>query len=164
MNPKRIIWLPIDHLNLSSCTLNGHSGEKLRESINTNGIKMPLLIDKDGLIIGGVKRFNAAKQLGHKFVPVVIEEGIVDLVIRFAGFIKTGNCVSYGHYSSFLIATKEIKGNKRLFISLNGLSEWIYKRNEVLVYQTQIKPACLGVIPLLKNSGSCNVIIHPRRS
>lgn len=50
----------------------------LREDISRNGIKIPLIVNKDGVIIDGYTRYEIAKELGLKKVPVKILDDCVD--------------------------------------------------------------------------------------
>ena len=43
----------------------------MRESIRRDGIKVPLLITSDGLLLDGHRRLSIAKEIGLKKVPVV---------------------------------------------------------------------------------------------
>lgn len=47
---------------------------KLTEHIKKNGIKVPILITTQKVIIDGLRRLEAAKSLGHKDVPIVVAD------------------------------------------------------------------------------------------
>lgn len=48
--------------------------EELKESIKEKGIITPLLVTKVGVIISGHRRYNAAKALDFKEVPIIVSE------------------------------------------------------------------------------------------
>jgi len=50
----------------------------LEQDILENGIRQPLLITEDGLILNGWRRYRIAKKLGLKSVPVVVFHGEVE--------------------------------------------------------------------------------------
>ncbi len=53
------------------------AGEQLRESITKFGVCEPLVINQDGLIIGGHQRYRTLKGLGRKIVPVYVPDRIL---------------------------------------------------------------------------------------
>ena len=52
------------------------------ESIRQFGFLVPLVIDKDGVIVAGHTRYKAAQTLGLKSVPCVIAEELTDVQIK----------------------------------------------------------------------------------
>ena len=52
--------------------------EPLMASIRRFGFRVPVVIDKDGVIIAGHTRYLAAKRLGIKTVPVVRAENLTE--------------------------------------------------------------------------------------
>ncbi len=67
-------------------------------------------------------------------------------MIRRAGYLKNGTCIRYKNHGSPLIATDHWIGNRRLFVSLNGLSELCERQEQVYVYASDTIPKCVGVI------------------
>jgi len=51
--------------------IGGKAFAKLKADIMENGIKQPLLVDKNNTIIDGMIRFEIAKSLGYTKVPIV---------------------------------------------------------------------------------------------
>jgi ParB-like chromosome segregation protein Spo0J len=47
---------------------------ELEASIKQHGIQRPLVVDRDGLVLDGVRRLTVAKSLGMKDVPVIISQ------------------------------------------------------------------------------------------
>ncbi len=58
--------------------INKDAINAVKNSIKQFGFKVPLVIDKDGVIVTGHTRYEAAKQLGMKTVPCVISDDISD--------------------------------------------------------------------------------------
>jgi len=67
-------WVPIG--NLKPHPLNARSDESLDESlvasVSKHGIRSPIQVDGDGMIISGHRRYAAAKLCGHVRVPVTV--------------------------------------------------------------------------------------------
>jgi DNA modification methylase len=72
--PLAIEQLPVSSLRPYSRNARTHSPKQITQiaaSIRTFGFNNPVLIDKDGVIIAGHGRVEAAKQLGLETVPVI---------------------------------------------------------------------------------------------
>ena len=54
--------------------------EPWEQDIIRNGIRQPLLVTQDGIILNGWRRYILAKRLGLKRVPVVIIQATVEEV------------------------------------------------------------------------------------
>ncbi len=69
---------------------NAEKMRQLRESIKSEGIMSPIIVmdNEDGsyTIIAGERRYRAAKELGHREVPVVIEPKMDDMQMRIRQF------------------------------------------------------------------------------
>lgn len=52
------------------------------ESIKRFGFKVPVVLDKDGVIVAGHTRVKAAKELGMETVPCVIADDLTDEQVR----------------------------------------------------------------------------------
>lgn len=57
---------------------NAAAVDKVAESIREFGFQQPIVVDKDGVIIAGHTRLQAAKKLGLQTVPVVVAEDLSD--------------------------------------------------------------------------------------
>ena len=53
--------------------------EELSNSIKQVGMVVPILIQKDGMIIDGERRWRAAKLIGLKEVPVIYDNNLTDV-------------------------------------------------------------------------------------
>ncbi len=60
----------------------------------------PIVVDEDGVILGGTQRYEAAKKLGYKEVPVQRAAGLTDNEKR--EFMIRDN-VNYGEWDEFLL-------------------------------------------------------------
>ena len=61
---------------------NDESVEYVAESIREFGFKVPIVIDKDGVIVTGHTRLKAAKKLGLKEVPCIIADDLTEDQIK----------------------------------------------------------------------------------
>jgi ParB-like chromosome segregation protein Spo0J len=56
--------------------------QKVADSIEEFGFRVPIAVDKDGVIICGHTRLLAAKKLGLKFVPVHVADSLTPAQIK----------------------------------------------------------------------------------
>lgn len=61
---------------------NDEAVDKVALSISAFGFKVPIVIDKDNVIVTGHTRLKAAKKLGLKTVPVIMADDLTDEQIR----------------------------------------------------------------------------------
>lgn len=61
---------------------NDDSVDYVANSIKQFGFKVPLVIDKDGVIVTGHTRYKASKKLGLKEVPCIIADDLTPKQIR----------------------------------------------------------------------------------
>lgn len=61
---------------------NRHAIDAVAASIRDFGFKVPIVIDKDGVIVAGHTRFAAAQQLGMTEVPVIIADDLTPAQIK----------------------------------------------------------------------------------
>lgn len=61
---------------------NDEAVEYVANSIKEFGFKVPIVIDKDGVIVAGHTRYKAAKQLKLKTVPCIIADDLNDEQIK----------------------------------------------------------------------------------
>lgn len=54
----------------------------VKNSIEQFGFRVPIIIDKDGVIVSGHTRYKAAEQLGFNQVPVVIADDLTPAQIK----------------------------------------------------------------------------------
>lgn len=76
-SPISLIYKPVGELKENRQNPRVHSEKqlkKLENSLITFGFNIPIVIDKDNVIISGNAVFRAAKQLGHTTVPTVAVE------------------------------------------------------------------------------------------
>lgn len=62
--------------------MNDDAVEYVMNSIKEFGFKVPLVIDKDGIIITGHTRYKASQKLGLKEVPCIIADDLTDKQIQ----------------------------------------------------------------------------------
>ena len=61
---------------------NDASVDKVAESISSFGFKVPIVIDKDGVIVTGHTRYKAAKKLKLKTVPCILADDLTEQQIK----------------------------------------------------------------------------------
>lgn len=61
---------------------NDEAVEYVANSIKEFGFKVPIIIDKDNVIVSGHTRLKAAEQLGLKEVPVIIADDLTEEQIK----------------------------------------------------------------------------------
>ena len=62
--------------------LNDGAVEYVAKSIKEFGFKVPIIIDKNNVIVAGHTRYKASKQLGLKEVPCIVADDLTDKQIR----------------------------------------------------------------------------------
>lgn len=61
---------------------NDEAVKYVAESIKQFGFKVPIVIDKDGVIVAGHTRYKASKKLGIEVVPCIIANDLSDEQIK----------------------------------------------------------------------------------
>lgn len=61
---------------------NDRAVDAVAASIREFGFKVPLVIDKDGVIVAGHTRYKAAQKLGLKELPCIVAEDLTDDQIK----------------------------------------------------------------------------------
>ena len=87
---------------------NDEAVEYVANSIKEFGFKVPIVIDKDGVIIAGHTRLKAAKQLGLNEVPCIIADDLSEEQIK--AFRLADNKVSEQASWDFELLDEELDG------------------------------------------------------
>lgn len=90
---------------------NDEAVEKVAQSIKEFGFKVPIVIDKNNVIVTGHTRYKASQQLGLSEVPVIVANDLTDKQCK--AFRLADNKVS--DFSFF--------DNKKLLEELDGLDD-----------------------------------------
>lgn len=61
---------------------NGPAVEKVAASIQAFGFKVPIIIDKDNVIVAGHTRLLAAKELGIDHVPCIVADDLTEAQVK----------------------------------------------------------------------------------
>lgn len=61
---------------------NDNAVRYVAESIKQFGFKVPMVIDKDGVIVAGHTRYKAAKELGMKEVPCIVADDLTEEQVK----------------------------------------------------------------------------------
>ena len=78
LHPQRVA---LSQIKPNPCNARTHSKNQIRQiadSVRAFGFTSPVLIDENGVILAGHGRFEAAKQLEWKTIPVVVIAGLSD--------------------------------------------------------------------------------------
>lgn len=80
MDKLKIVYKKIDDLTPyeNNPRLNDAAVDAVAKSIEEFGFKVPIVIDKDGVIVAGHTRLKAAKQLAIDEVPCIIADDLSD--------------------------------------------------------------------------------------
>lgn len=78
MDKLKIVYKKIDDLTPyeNNPRLNDGAVDAVAKSIEEFGFKVPIVIDKDGVIVAGHTRLKAAKQLAINEVPCIIVDDL----------------------------------------------------------------------------------------
>ena len=79
-----IIYKNIDELipYKNNPRLNDEAVEYVKNSIKEFGFKVPIVIDKDNIIIAGHTRIKASKELGIKDIPCIIADDLTEEQVK----------------------------------------------------------------------------------
>lgn len=100
---------------------NDNSVDAVANSIKEFGFKVPIVIDKDGVIVTGHTRYKAAKKLKMETVPCIVADDLTDEQIK--AFRLADNRVA--EFSTWDLATlnDELKDISDLDMELFGFIE-----------------------------------------
>lgn len=61
---------------------NDDAVDKVAESIQKFGFKVPIVIDSEGIIVAGHTRYKAAQKLGLEKIPCIVADDLTDAQVR----------------------------------------------------------------------------------
>jgi DNA modification methylase len=85
VRPLKVVWRPIDELKPDPGNPRRHSKKQIRQiaaSIKTFGFNVPILIDRNGNVIGGHGRLHACRLLGIIEVPTLCLDHLTPEQVR----------------------------------------------------------------------------------
>ena len=100
---------------------NEEAVDKVALSISSFGFKVPIIVDRDNVIVAGHTRHKAAKKLGLTTVPVIRADDLTDDQIR--AFRLADNKVSEFATWDMEKLEQEMRGLKSLDMSLFGFEK-----------------------------------------
>lgn len=83
-NLQQVNWMEVEKLQANPKELRIHKPkkiERLAKSIKTTGIFIPIVVS-NGIIVAGSARYQAAKQLGYKLIPVIEASNVTEEQLR----------------------------------------------------------------------------------
>ena len=108
---------------------NDDAVDKVAESIKEFGFKVPIIIDKNGVIVTGHTRFKASKNLGLEKVPCIIADDLTDEQIK--AFRIADNKVSEFSSWDFDLLNEELNGIDDINMKIFGFDEVDIDWNDV---------------------------------
>lgn len=81
---------------------NDNAVDKVAESIREFGFKVPVVVDKNNVIVAGHTRVKAAEQLGLDTVPVIVADDLNDEQIR-AFRLADNKTAEFSHWDFTLL-------------------------------------------------------------
>ena len=89
---------------------NDNAVDKVAESIKEFGFKVPIIIDKENIIIAGHTRYKAAKKLDIKKVPVIMAEDLTEEQVKaFRIMDNKSSEFATWDYESLLLEMESLK-------------------------------------------------------
>lgn len=89
---------------------NDNAVDKVAESIKEFGFKVPIIIDKENIIIAGHTRYKAAKKLEIKKVPVIMAEDLTEEQVKaFRIMDNKSSEFATWDYESLLLEMESLK-------------------------------------------------------
>lgn len=99
MNRPHIEYRPLNSLTPyeNNPRKNADAVDAVAESIKAFGFRVPLVIDRDGVIVAGHTRYKAAKRLRIKLVPCIIADDLTPEQIKAFRLIdnRTGELAAW---------------------------------------------------------------------
>lgn len=89
---------------------NDDAVEAVSNSIKEFGFKVPIVIDKNGIIVAGHTRYKASKKLGIDTIPCIVADDLTDEQIK--AFRLSDNKVSEAAEWDFNLLSLELKDLK----------------------------------------------------
>jgi len=137
------------HPNNSEIYSDENQKDDLYESIKEHGVIQPLVCLMDGTIVSGHRRFNRAKILKHKTIPVMIvdprdssPEGIIEIMLEYNRYRKKTATEIYREalvYQNVITRKKGAGRTSAHIASLVGIGS--ARQLERLTYVMQHAPA-----------------------
>ena len=110
---------------------NDEAVKYVAESIKQFGFKVPIVIDKDNVIVAGHTRYKASKKLGLESVPCVVADDLNEEQIK--AFRLADNKVSEKAEWDFDLLTEELDGILDIDMSFLGFEiNVLEEENEVV--------------------------------
>lgn len=108
---------------------NDEAIDRVAESIKEFGFKVPIIIDKDNVIVTGHTRFKASQKLGLKEVPCIIADDLTDEQIK--AFRIADNKVSEFSNWDFDLLNEELNEIDDIDMKIFGFDEVDIDWNDV---------------------------------
>jgi hypothetical protein len=160
---------PIDALKPNARNARTHSKKQIRQiadSIATFGFVVPILIDEDGDIIAGHGRYEAAKLLSLKQVPVIVVSGLSEAKRRALALAdnKIAENAGWRHIGELLEAGGTVYGdtlNIAIWVKSNAGQGSFYRSQHELVGVFRVgKGPHLNTIELGRHGRSRSNVWH----
>jgi rRNA maturation endonuclease Nob1 len=118
---------------------NKEAVEFVKNSIKEFGFKVPIVVDKDNIIITGHTRLLASKELGIKKVPVIVANDLTEEQVKAYRLVdnKTSEFASWD-YELLDLELEDIEINMEMFGFVEPTIDW--KNVEEITKKNYEKP------------------------
>lgn len=124
---------------------NDEAVKYVAESIRQFGFKVPIIIDKDGVIVAGHTRYKAAKNLKMKEVPCIVADDLSDEQIK--AFRLADNKVAEKAEWDFDLLSDELEGLFDIDMEAFGFDDVVVSENpEINRREKSIDVGTLNII------------------
>ena len=100
---------------------NSEAVEAVAESINNFGFKVPIIIDRSGVIVAGHTRYKAAKKLKLKEVPCIVADDLTDEQVK--AFRLADNMVAEKAEWDYELLSEVMRGLD-CDLKITGFADW----------------------------------------
>ena len=128
----KIIELTLDQLKPyeKNPRRNDHAVKYVAQSIKEFGFKVPIIIDKDNVIVAGHTRYKAAKKLGMEKVPCIIADDLTEEQVK--AFRLADNKVSEVAEWDFNLLGEELEGIFNIEMDSFGFDVFEEEEKEII--------------------------------
>lgn len=118
-----VVMMPIEELvpYENNPRKNDEAVSKVAESIKEFGFKVPIIVDKDNVIVAGHTRLKAAQELGLETVPVIKADDLTEEQVR--AFRLADNKTAEFAEWDFVALQEELDQISEIDMSLFGFEE-----------------------------------------
>jgi site-specific DNA-methyltransferase (adenine-specific) len=109
MNELKVIYKPLEQIKVyaNNPRFNDEAVEYVAKSIKEFGFKVPIIIDKNNVIVAGHTRYKASMELGLNEVPCIVADDLTEEQVK--AFRLADNKVSEKSEWNFELLDEELE-------------------------------------------------------